>query len=219
MQTNTKYLLTMVFTTIIFITLSCEKDLSVTGDVYQPIDKSTVTLTPETAFNRQIYYDKDALVRANADTNDFKAAYTFKELSGILADSAFARQVHKSLPVDDDCYYYNIYEILHNCDDLVLGYVLKVECRQDVPDDMSTVNTFVTLQNIKSCKNLITSELITIKDFGGQIGDSVTDMLNFPRPQFAEKELALVALKKQGNVYRTWGRNQGKFNYELKITN
>lgn len=219
MKPNTNYLFVMIFTTIIFITLSCEKDMSVTGEVYQTIDKSTVTLTPETAFNRQIYYDKDALARADADTNDFKAVYSLEEITQILADTNYSRQEHSGIFLDDDCTYQNIYGTIQGCDDLVLGYVLKVECRQDVPGDMSTVNTYVTLQNIKSYKNLINSELITIKDFGGQIGDSVTDMLNFPRPQFAEKELALVALKKQGNVYRTWGRNQGKFNYELKITN
>ncbi|HPG41163.1 MAG TPA: hypothetical protein PLP19_10920 [bacterium] len=217
MKLNTCYLFAIAVIALLITALSCEKDLSVTGEHYQTIDKASVALTLETSFSRQIIYEKEAILRANADTNDFKAVYTLQEIRQILADTNYARQEHSGLFIDDDCYYQNIYETIQGCDDLVLGYVLKVECRQEIPGDNSTVYTFVNVQNLQSYKNKITSEIILIKDFGGKIGDSVTDMIHFPRPQYTEKELALVALKKQGNEFITFGRNQGKFNVHATI--
>ena len=201
---------------ITLIAFSCNKNATSPDEGYEYIDEASVTLSTNSILTRNVFYNTDTINRNNADTNDYKAVYTFQEIQNVLVNTDTADWLnHKGIFVDDDCYYKNIYELMHYSYDVILGYVLKAECKWGEIEGTKCIYTYVKLQNIKSFKNQIYSDVISINDFGGRIGDISSDILYDPCPIYEDKELVLVTLKKEDVNFSTFGRAQGKFSVSL----
>src|SRR4030067_2569271 len=204
--------LSLILISLFLLSFSCNRNPTIVDEDYECIDESSIVLSPGSILVRNIFYDKNTIIRSKVDTNDFKAVYSFQEILKILANSDSATLAnHGGIIVDDDCYYKNIYELVYYSFDIIFGYVLKVEYKWDEIYDIKCINTYVKLQNIKSYKNETTSDIISLKDFGGRIGDIGSDILYDPRPIYQERELVLITLKKEDENYSTFGRSQGKF--------
>ena len=93
--------------------------------------------------------------------------------------------------------------------------LLKAECKWGEIEGAQFICTYVSLQCIRSFKDQVYPNVISIKDIGGKIGDIHSDLLFDPCPVYQDKEYVLIALKKEDVNYSTFGRSQGKFSVQL----
>lgn len=91
--------------------------------------------------------------------------------------------------------------------DIIEGKVIKVEQKWD--KEHKFIYTYTTIRVEKSIKNKITAKEITLKEIGGQLDGFTTSAPC--QPEYEEGESVLVFLQKDGEYYRTYGLNQGKF--------
>lgn len=198
----------------LLLNLACEEEIP-TESVQSPIDPASflaLNLSDETKFVRDYEYQSDILVKNQRDQSAYKKEYSYKEFEEIYQNAEYlADQSLKSIMVDDDLYYYSIYEILHRASDLVYGKVTKVEPKWGSDDDADLIFTHTTVEIYKSMNGCVEKSPIEIIDLGGALDGFTSGSWSMPPPDYQAGELVFIPLQIENSQIRTFASRQGKF--------
>ncbi len=160
---------------------------------------------------RDYRYDKNILLNAGVDTNDFKKEYTIEEINNIIFTSnENIISNHRSVRVDDDIGYANIYALALFSYDVLEGIVKSTGPEWD--ENHRFIETVTLLDVTRSYKGEVMLDEIIMRHVGGILDGYRTDVFYSPLPEFQIDERVLVFIQESENgEYRTYGRQQGKF--------
>lgn len=97
--------------------------------------------------------------------------------------------------------------------DVIEGKVINVDVKWG--EYYKYIYTYTTIRVDRSYRNKISEEEIIIKEFGGRLDGFITSVEC--NAEYAVDENILVFLQPEGQYYRTYALNQGKFNITYDI--
>jgi len=166
---------------------------------------------------RDYIYDKNILLDAGVDTNDFKSKYTIEEMNDIIFNDPDPNSNHHGVIVADEIFYINIYDIVNGSYDIINGIVKSSNPEWD--NDHRFIETVTILDVSKSYKNKVLLDQIILRDKGGTLDGYGTVVTYDPLPKFQVDERVLVFVQphygplgeSENGEYSTYNRQQGKF--------
>ncbi len=193
----------VLFSSIFIIFFSCEKNN------ISPILYNNFLQNPDKILQRSFQYDEKILLQHSVDLDDFKNTYSYQEMLNIIVKSNDKSEMtkHKSIIVDDDLIYVNIYALVYSSFEIIEGKVLKVELQWDT--DKISIYTYKTIKILNTFKGKILPDTVTVIDIGGSLDGYTTQA--YPVIEYLEDENVFIFLQPDNENYRTYGRSQGKF--------